>query len=521
MNRSNSWQGLIAVALAAGAALGQPPAAKFEIADVHPSPPTVNYHQRYTTGGRLAGDRYDIRRATMLDLIETAWRVDERTVLGGPSWLDMDRFDIRAKVPAGTTQQTIQPMLQALLAERFGLVLHNDTRPVPAWALTAGKTPKLKPADGSGKSGCSAEEPNPADIVFTCHNETMAMLAMQLQYAPGDYTDENFVADKTGLTGAWDFTFKYTPRSVVDDRRVTLLQALEQLGLGLEPATIPMPVIVVDRVNQKPTENSPDADKAFPDSPAEFEAAVIKPSAPGPHQLDAYVGGLDTRVQYLPGGRVNAQATLHGLIRWIWGRSDPIIAGMPAFADLDSWNIEAKGPDPTADSEAENRMLTNLLVTRFKLAYHLEERPIMANTLVAVKPKMKKADPASRTGCKEGTAAPTKDDPRDANPILGRLLTCQNTTMAQFAYLLFHGMAAGYVGSPVVDATGLQGGWDFTLSFSAPALVKGVDAGTSEPNGAIKLQEAMEKQIGIKLEMQKHPLEVLVIDHLERMPTEN
>ncbi len=514
---------IVLLALLWGTASAQP--SRFEIADVHPSPPTVNYHQRYTTGGQLSGDQYEIRRATMLDLIETAWGVDQRDVLGGPSWLDMDRLDVRAKVPAGTTPRTVQPMLQTLLTERFGLVLHHDTKPVLVYALTAQKTPKIKPADESGKPGCPASVQNGSpEIVFNCHNVTMAAFAMQLQYTPGGYIDENFVVDRTGLTGAWDFTFRYTLRSgnVADAHRITLFQAMEQLGLTLEPGTVPRDVIVVDRVNQKPTANPSDIAKAFPPGPTEFEAAAIKPSAPGPHQLDAYVGGLDTRVQYLPGGRLNAQANLHGLIRWIWGRSDSLIAGMPAFADDDSWDITATAADATVDSETQNLMLTNLLMTRFGLKFHMEERPVMANTLVAVKPKMKPADPASRTGCKEGLAAPTKDDPRDANPMLGRLITCRNTSMAQFAYLLFHGgMAAGYVGSPVTDATGLEGGWDFALSFSAPALVKGTDGGAPEPNGAVSLQEAMEKQIGVKMEMRKQPRELLVIDHLERMPTEN
>jgi len=513
---------IILLALLWGTASAQP--SRFEVADVHPSPPTVNYHQRYTTGGQLYGDRYEIRRATMLDLIDTAWGVDQRDVVGGPSWLDMDRFDVRAKVPAGATPRTVQPMLQTLLAERFGLQVHHDNKPLPAYALTTGKTLKLKPADDSGTPGCPASVFNPSpDIVFSCHNVTMAAFAMQLQYSPGGYIDENFVVDRTGLTGAWDFTFRYTPRSstVADAHRITLFQVLEQLGLTLEPATVPRDVIVVDRVNEKPTANTPDIAKAFPQGPTEFEAAAIKPSAPGPHQLNAYVGGLDTRVQYLPGGRLNAQANLHGLIRWIWGRGDSLIAGMPAFADDDSWDIQATAADAAVDSDTQNLMLTNLLITRFGLKFHMEERPVMANTLVAVKPKMKPADPTSRTGCKEGPATPTKDDPRDANPMLGRLITCRNTSMPQFAYLLFHGMFAGYVGSPVTDATGLEGGWDFTLNFSAPALAKAAEGGSPEPNGAVSLQEAMEKQIGVKMEMRKQPTEVLVIDHLERMPTEN
>ena len=178
-------------------------------------------------------------------------------------------------------------------------------------------------------------------------------------------------------------------------------------------------------------------------------------------------------VQYLPGGRLNAQANLHGLIRWIWGLGDPLIAGMPLFADDDSWDITAKAADPKVDSDTQNEMLIKLLATRFKLAYHYEERVIAGYNLIALKPKLKKADPTTRTGCKEGPATPTKSDPRDVNPIRGRLLTCQNTSMSQFAYLLFRGMAAGYVGSPVMDATGLEGSWDFTLNFeSAPALVR-------------------------------------------------
>lgn len=121
------------------------------------------------------------------------------------------------------------------------------------------------------------------------------------------------------------------------------------------------------------------------------------------------------------------------------------------------------------DGDILSEMLKWLLVSRFKLAYHLEDRPLMTNTLIAVKPKMKKADPAERTVCREGPEGPTRNDPRDANPLLSRLLTCRNTSMSQLAYLLFRGMASGSVESPVFDATGLEGGWDFTLSFSPPA----------------------------------------------------
>jgi uncharacterized protein (TIGR03435 family) len=96
--------------------------------------------------------------------------------------------------------------------------------------------------------------------------------------------------------------------------------------------------------------------------------------------------------------------------------------------------------------------------------------------------------------------------------------------MAQIADELQH-VAPGYVYSSVVDATGIKGSWDFTLSFSSANLTQGGgDEGksaTSDPNGALTLFDAVSKQLGLKLEKQKRPVPVLVIDHIEEKPTEN
>src|SRR5262249_17377531 len=96
---------------------------RFEAADVHLSPPARNPYN-YASGGVLRGERYELRKATMLDLIKTAWNVDPDTVFGGPNWLELDRFDIYAKAPLDTLPETVRLMLQALLRERFGLVIH-------------------------------------------------------------------------------------------------------------------------------------------------------------------------------------------------------------------------------------------------------------------------------------------------------------------------------------------------------------------------------------------------------------
>jgi uncharacterized protein (TIGR03435 family) len=108
-------------------------------------------------------------------------------------------------------------------------------------------------------------------------------------------------------------------------------------------------------------------------------------------------------------------------------------------------------------------MLRNLLIERFGIKWHYEDRIVSAYTLVPGKQMMKKADPSHRSGCRESRTI--ADDPRDSNPRLNRLVTCQNVTMAQFASLL-QGLAPDYLATSVADATGLDGA---CLSWSSIA----------------------------------------------------
>jgi uncharacterized protein (TIGR03435 family) len=170
-------------------------------------------------------------------------------------------------------------------------------------------------------------------------------------------------------------------------------------------------------------------------------------------------------------------------------------------------------------------MVRDLIEDRFRLKTHTEERVVPAYTLSAVKPKLQKADPANRTGCKEGPGADGKD-PRVTNPALTRLITCRNMTMAQFADQLPKIVDARactaciYFHSPVLDSTGLNGAWDFTLSFSQSAPPQNGVPVEQDPNGALSLSEAVGRQLGLKLEMEKRPVPVLVIDHVDQKPVE-
>src|SRR3984957_11577357 len=104
-------------ALLSISSLAQTPAVpkSFVIADVHTSPFTSN---PFMHGNSIQGDRYFLTQATMVDLIATAYGVDAANVNGGPTWLERDHYDIRAKVPPRTTPDDIKLMLRGLLAER-------------------------------------------------------------------------------------------------------------------------------------------------------------------------------------------------------------------------------------------------------------------------------------------------------------------------------------------------------------------------------------------------------------------
>lgn len=519
-----------------------PPA--FDLADVHASPHTTNPNP-FMSGGVLRGGRYDLRNATMVDLIKTAWDVDADAVLGGPNWLETDRFDVIAKVAPNTPPDALRLMLQDLLAKRFKLVLHKDMKPMPAFALTLGKgKSKMKASEEPGGPGCQpvAQPSEPVTVpyvVVKCHNMTMDEFARTIRLMASAYVNK-VVVNQTGLVGSWDFEIKWTGRVQLAQAGadgITIFDALDkQLGLKLEPQRIPATVLVVDSVNEKPIANPPEVTRDLPPPPpAEFEVAVVKPSLP------------DTRPmgRFLPGGRVELQAiTLKALIQVAWSidfNANDLIVGAPKFVDTARFDLTAKayagtgtGPAilPQVDIDDVRLMLRALLEDRFKLAAHMEDRPVTAFNLVSLKPKLAKANPENRTGWKG--AAPDGKDPRDTNPAISRVITFQNANMAFFADVL-QKIAPGYIHVPVLDATGLDGAYDFTLSFSSPEVLRGPagrggDAGqrpgasvpsASLPSGALSIFDAVRNQLGLRLEEVKRPVPVLVIDHVEEKPTEN
>jgi uncharacterized protein (TIGR03435 family) len=368
-----------------------------------------------------------------------------------------------------------------------------------------------------------------------------------------NYLGNNPLVDETEIKGAWNFDFHFelpsgppTPGASSN----TLMETIEkQLGLKLEPRKVQLPVVVVETANEKPTDNAPGVAEKLPVSATEFEVADIKPSDPN-------ASGPGRGGGFQPGGRLDLRGiTLKDLIVIAWDTTPGLVAGGPKFIETDKFDIVAKAPasasattggpgrgnQPPLDIDALRLMLRALIIDRFKLTTHMEDRPMDAYTLLAAKPKMKKADPSNRTNFKEGPG-PDGKDPRKDTPALGRLVTCQNMTMSQLAELL-PSIAGGYfqtVSRTVLDSTGVDGAYDFTLSFSPAGILNGGGGGgrggdgpppppaagggaaqAADPSGGMTLMDALEKEIGIRMITTKRPVPVLVIDHIEQKPTDN
>lgn len=222
----------------------------FEVASVKPDLSETGVDRIKISKGDVIIQNVSLKR-----LISMAYGIpDSREyLLSGPDWLDSERFDISAKYPPETPDEDALVMLQKLLGERFGLVLHRETRQFSGYALVIGKGgPKLKSAARPG--------PFPMFRALSGHasgsSVSMSDLADRLSRAP--FQLDRPVVDFTGLTGRFDLALEWSPveASAENATGPSVLTAIEeQLGLRLEPRKMPLEVLVVERVNKTPTEN--------------------------------------------------------------------------------------------------------------------------------------------------------------------------------------------------------------------------------------------------------------------------
>jgi uncharacterized protein (TIGR03435 family) len=252
------------------------PLPSFEVATIKPSQPGATGIRAF---GPKGADRFLAMNVTVKDLIDFAYTIDDdRQVVGLSGWMISKRYDIAAKVgdaevaaisKAPPSYNPYRFMQQALLADRFKLKVHFETRLLPIYALVVAKGgPKLKPSEMDPANRAETVKPTSLQAgsgKAAGAGTTIGMLAevLERQDEVGNLPGGRgrIVVDKTNLSGRYDWTLYWTPwqglsnGELPDSKGPSLFTALqEQLGLKLEPTKGKVEVVVIDHIDL-PSEN--------------------------------------------------------------------------------------------------------------------------------------------------------------------------------------------------------------------------------------------------------------------------
>jgi len=179
---------------------------------------------------------------TLKSVIAQAYSVGQDRI-AGPRWLGDDKFDISATVPAGASQADIPVMLQRLLADHFGLVIHEQNKSLTGYALLTSKAPLNMNRSVEGRVATIDMTSDHLQL----NNYTLPDFAKFLATSIG-----RPVVDETGLNGRFDIAL-YSSMSEIQSALIS--RAIQQLGLRIETRNIPAKFIVVDKVDRIPTGN--------------------------------------------------------------------------------------------------------------------------------------------------------------------------------------------------------------------------------------------------------------------------
>jgi uncharacterized protein (TIGR03435 family) len=308
------WRISGSLVLAAGAVMGQTAAAGpvFEVASIKPAAPLDRSQMlsgQMHIGMKIDAARVDIGGMSLADLIRVAYRVKPYQ-LSGPDWMASERFDVLAKMPEGATREQVPEMLQALLAERFKLAVHRESKEHAVYALVVGKGgPKLKESAPDADALAGGDAPAALDVsvsgrgentqvsissgqIGTAHmsmgpNGIMRLEAPKMNMAALADTLSRFfdrpVVDLTGLKGTYQVALDLSMEDLRNAARtmgmmgpgmgggregtrppsdaasdpggLSIFAAVQQLGLKLEPRKEPLDLIVIDHLEKAPTEN--------------------------------------------------------------------------------------------------------------------------------------------------------------------------------------------------------------------------------------------------------------------------
>lgn len=256
------------VAVLSGQAPTQQSTPSFEVASVKPNTSTSAGQSGRSFKGSVTLINMPLRL-----IIANAFDARPANVLGGPEWVDTDRFDINARAPENATDDRLNLMLRNLLLERFRLVARTETREQPVYALVLARDdarlgPNLRPSTECVKGAVPSPKPAPSPAQYPCGVRMSASpttVSIQGGATPMsslaralDGTGGRQVIDRTGLSATFNFDFRYgqgdlqASTGAGNDLPTVFTALQEQLGLKLEPARGPVDVLVIDSV-ERPT----------------------------------------------------------------------------------------------------------------------------------------------------------------------------------------------------------------------------------------------------------------------------
>jgi uncharacterized protein (TIGR03435 family) len=281
----------------AGIAVSLQAQPQFEVASIRPSEPIAA--QGVTAGVHIDGAQVRCVLLSLKDYLRMAYKVKDYQIQG-PDWMASERFDIVAKIPDGATAGQIPEMVGALLADRFQMKMHRDSKEFAVYGLVVGKDgPKLKasPADspsegadaGKGTVNVVAAASTTGTVIDLGKGSSISISYTNNRIEGKKVTVAGFadmlarftdkpVVDMTQIQGTYDFALEFSPEdframiiraaviagAVLPPEALKLLDsapgdsmpnALETVGLKLEPRKAPLEVLVIDRMEKAPSDN--------------------------------------------------------------------------------------------------------------------------------------------------------------------------------------------------------------------------------------------------------------------------
>lgn len=223
-----------------------PPAPSFEVASIHTAGPDSSGASEFN---KYPSNRYFAHNKVLSIIIGVAYGFNGDRIAGEPDWLDSQLYSIDAKVDGDRelTRAEMQPLVQALLEQRFHLKVHRETRMTSGYRLILAKGgPKLQPSDPKWtKPNGTISSTGIKAVRFD-----MEQLAVWLEN-PCHFP----VVDGTGLTGHYDIDLSYSSDGA-DSSLPDLFTAIQdQLGLKLQQTKLPIDYLVIDSIDRVPTPN--------------------------------------------------------------------------------------------------------------------------------------------------------------------------------------------------------------------------------------------------------------------------